>query len=595
MKKTRSLLHWTGLRKYSIRKRLNYSIAFLVLVPIIMIIVLTHVIFGNAMKHNIQTYSEQLTDQLGKNMENEIKWLIECSMELVYSDSFQSMVQNQDKTDWDFLSNYRLVTNACSTKFGSKDYIEQAEYCISQDKVYTLLGEEGREAQEQAWAVVEENTGQVTPYYWYYPENIDGEKPALYLVIRVRKLAQGMVKGFMVIGLNENFLKDLYSDMEESLGQGTEIFTLNDQGALILKKSLTDLKQLPDVCFGQDRGSMDFKLNDKNYLGIWNCIPTTGWFVFAMIPYAYINSVSNSTSVLILLIGLAVLALGFTITAVINMSIVIPLNRILDYTVSLRLGEFDQEIQDDGEDEIRQLADAFNCTTAEVNRLMQNVQEQSEQKARLEFDALQAQINPHFLANTLNTISYLAQLRGMENIENIAHALTNILMVSMGKESKIITIEKEISYVKDYLLIQSYRYSDLYEVKFEIPDELLQRQIPKFVLQPIVENAIVHGVSCLEDGRGLVVIHGEFRDGDIHICVSDNGPGISEKLQEELLNGEESPRGMCGLGVKSVNQRLKLLYGEQYGIVIASRPGNTMVELVFPADGGEGNEDNSDS
>ena len=218
---------------------------------------------------------------------------------------------------------------------------------------------------------------------------------------------------------------------------------------------------------------------------------------------------------------------------------------------------------------------------------MFRVQEQSEQKAKLEFDALQAQINPHFLANTLNTISYLAQLRGMQNISNVANALTNILMVSMGKESKIITLEKEISYVKDYLLIQSYRYMNIYEVKFEIQEELKRCKIPKFILQPIVENAIVHGVSQIREGQGLVVIKGCLKNNEIHLSVVDNGPGISKELQEQLLAVKQENDGICGLGVRSVDQRLKLMFGKKYGVFISSITGYTEVSLIFPKNGGD--------
>lgn len=225
---------------------------------------------------------------------------------------------------------------------------------------------------------------------------------------------------------------------------------------------------------------------------------------------------------------------------------------------------------------------------------MLDMQKQSEQKARLEFDALQAQINPHFLANTLNTISYLAQLRGMDNIKSISNALINILIVSMGKESKIITVEKEISYVKDYLLIQSYRYPDFYQVEFDIPEELMRYEIPKFILQPIVENAIVHGVTRLENGQGKVCVSGVIKGQDIHICVTDNGPGIGEEKLAELLNGQVESRGICGLGIKSVDQRLKLLFGSEYGIGIKSRQGLTEIELRFPADKGEQDEEDSD-
>lgn len=587
---------WNWLRNCSIRKRLNYSIAFLVIFPVVMIMFLTHVIIGNTMKTNLKSYSEQFTDQLGESVEDEIKRLIECVMEMAYSENFQNMVQHQGKSDWDFLNNYRLVCNMSRTRFDSLNYVRQVEYKIIGREMYHLYGTEDTEIKEQMEQIIDENQGQNAPYFWYYPETIEEGLQGLYMVARVTKLTVGTASGMMLIGIDTGALSDFYSGRETAMGEGTEIFMVNQQGALISGdagsyESLNE-EHLFETLSSDNKSSEDFQMNGGRYMGIWNRMDTTGWYILAMIPYTHIDSVSNSTSVMIFLIGVIVLALGLTMAAVINRSIVVPLNRILDYTNLLRGGDFSGKIEDDGEDEIRQLADSFNCATAEINRLMCSIKEQSEQKARLEFDALQAQINPHFLANTLNTISYLAQLRGMQNIENISHALTNILMVSMGKESKIITLEKEISYVKDYLLIQSYRYTNLYEVEFDIQEELLSYKIPKFILQPIVENAIVHGVSKLYGQQGLVKIGGYLYEDAIYLFVIDNGPGISEELQAQLLAGEKQNEGICGLGVRSVNQRLKLLFGPDYGVFISSRAGYTKVELVLPTERSQINEIN---
>ncbi|MBU9727862.1 sensor histidine kinase [Diplocloster modestus] len=588
---------WVKLRRFSIKKRLSYSFAFLVICPIVIIMLVTHMIFGKAMKNNLRSYSEQLMAQLAANMAGEINWLVDCAMELAYSESFQNMVQYQEKVDWDFLNNYRLVCNMSSAKFNYKNYIQQVNYIGQTDRVYTLYGNNAAILQENIKAILEETKDRMSPYFWYFTGSNEEDEPALYLLCRVRKLTVGTVSGTMVISLGSEFLSDFYENMSESLGEGTRIFTVNDTGVLVSGNRdayrYLEPESLSEAFRQENSNSRNFRVQDDKYMGVWSGIGNTGWKVIALIPYAYINSVSNSTSILILCIGFVVLLLALIIAAILNTSIVMPLNRILDYTLLLRQGEFRRQIVDDGEDEIRQLADSFNCATDEINRLMLSVKEQSEQKARLEFDALQAQINPHFLANTLNTISYLAQLRGMQNIENIAKALTNILMVSMGKESKIIPLEKEISYVKDYLLIQSYRYTNLYQVDFDIQGELLGYKIPKFILQPIVENAIVHGVSNLRDGYGHIRVSGYLCGEEIHLAVVDNGPGIPVKVQKELLNGNRE-KGMCGLGVRSVDQRLKLLFGDTYGLFISSRSGFTKVELIFPVEGGSGIEDSSD-
>lgn len=585
------------LRKLSIRKRLNYSIVFLVIAPIVMIIVATHVIFGNAMKRNLVNYSEELTAQLGSNMETEVNWLVDNCIEIAYSDEFQRMVQNQSKINWDFLNNYRLVSNSSTVKFENTKYVEMIEYITTEGSRYHLYGTNYSDKSNWLQEILTNTEDITTPYFWYFYQNESLENN-LYLITRIRKLSEGNVTGTMVVGVNTYFLQDLYYNMEQSLGDGTLIFTLDKSGNLIsgTKEEFKNIAQdeVLTAVSAKKAGSEDFDIGGEGYLGIWNKMETSGWYVLSLIPYDYINSALNSTSILIIFIGIVVLLMGLSISKMINSSIVSPLNRILDHTVLLRKGHFINKIFDQGEDEIHELAEAFNCTTDEINRLMVDIKHQSEQKAKLEFDALQAQINPHFMANTLNTISYLAKLRGMDNIESISRALTNILVVSMGKESKIITIEKEISYVKDYLLIQSYRFSDFYQVDFDIPQELMKYRIPKFILQPVVENAVVHGVSQLEGKEGLVNIKGQLENQEIRISVTDNGPGIPEKKISRLLETEEESHGICGIGIKNVNQRLKLLFGEEYGVNIFSVPGRTTVEIKFPADGGMKDENSID-
>ena len=225
----------TALRKVSIKRRLNYSIAFLVIVPIIMIVILTHIVFGNAMRKSLRSYSEVITQQLGENMESEVNWLVNCCMELSYSDDFQDMVQNQNKTDWDFLSNYRLVTNSCAVKFENINYVQQIIYSTLEGRSYSLYGENTYTIQpaDEMQGVLAAAGEKNVPYFWYYSRQKEGDGQSIYFVNRVRKLTEGNVCGTMVIELNSRFLQDYYQDMGKSLGEGTKIFTIGPEGVLV--------------------------------------------------------------------------------------------------------------------------------------------------------------------------------------------------------------------------------------------------------------------------------------------------------------------------------------------------------------------------
>ena len=193
-----------------------------------------------------------------------------------------------------------------------------------------------------------------------------------------------------------------------------------------------------------------------------------------------------------------------------------------------------------------------------------------------EYLALQNQINPHFLYNTLNTIKWMASLQHADTIRDMTAALGRLLQ-NISKGSDKISIYEEMSLLDDYVLIQDIRYDGRLNVRYHIGDpEITQALILKFLFQPIVENAIFHGIEPKGDGSGTIDIYLNQQDKSIYIHIVDNGIGMTTEQIEQLLNPEESPknrRGLNGIGISNINQRIKMTYGQEYGISITSKPG----------------------
>lgn len=263
-----------------------------------------------------------------------------------------------------------------------------------------------------------------------------------------------------------------------------------------------------------------------------------------------------------------------------------PINTISDYIKKVPGSGFKGNMVLEGDDEFNKIADSINTMEREILELMENRRREAEAKKALEFQVLQNQINPHFLYNTLNSIKWMASLQHADSIRDMTAALGRLLQnISKGTDSKI-PIYEEMSLLDDYVLIQDIRYNGKIQVAYHIGDgEITQAYIIKFLLQPIVENAIFHGIEP-NDGCGTIDIYLEREGGDILISIVDDGVGMTQEQIELLLepgNGPKNVRGLSGVGVSNIHERIKMTYGSGYGIGITSRPGEyTKVVIRIP-------------
>lgn len=269
------------------------------------------------------------------------------------------------------------------------------------------------------------------------------------------------------------------------------------------------------------------------------------------------------------------------------------LNRLEKGMDAVKNGSYDVQIQAGKNDEIGSLCKTFNAMAAHLNYLINTVkrleQEQQEQllrAVRLELNALQAQINPHFIYNALETISMMAENNDDEDTQQMAVALGKLLRISV-KGNPVVTLNEELEHVRSYLLIHKKRFGEKFKVTIRIEEELGECKVPKLILQPLIENSIHHGLKQ-QDRNAEIKILGYLRGEDLVLEVSDNGTGMDEKtlqrLKTALQSRQEEVYGEQGIGLSNVNQRIRLRYpGEKYGLRIESRQNaGTTVYVTLP-------------
>ena len=267
-------------------------------------------------------------------------------------------------------------------------------------------------------------------------------------------------------------------------------------------------------------------------------------------------------------------------------SITNPIDRLVYATEQVAKGHFDVRTEVHQGEELSRLSDSFNSMTEKIGELVENIRIEQVNSRNLELRLLQAQINPHFLYNTLDNIVWLAEDGRKEDVASIVTALSRFFRTTLSGGRDIIPLSEEISHVEAYLQIQQFRYRDILQYGIEIPENLVNYGIIKMTLQPIVENALYHGIKN-KRGMGTILVRAEERGERIVVIVEDNGIGMKEEelvTLMRMIDGIQKPSAdNSGFGMSNVAERLRLNYGEQSGLAVTSHYGQgTKVEIFIP-------------
>ncbi len=309
----------------------------------------------------------------------------------------------------------------------------------------------------------------------------------------------------------------------------------------------------------------------------------TGWTVVDCVRVEELLRKSNKAQSLYILVAAGLMAGALVFSRFIAKSITQPLQKLCDSMERVQEGDFSvSDIVVDSANEIGSLTTSFNVMTHRIQELMeQNIREQ-EAKRKSELKALQSQINPHFLYNTLDSIIWMAEGKKNEEVVLMTASLARLLRQSISNEDEVISIGQEIEYARGYLTIQKMRYKDKMEFRIDVEPSILNIRLIKLVLQPIIENAIYHGLKYKES-KGLLLVKGFLKDGNAVIQVIDDGVGMEPEVLEHIFEKHKVNYRSNGVGVYNVQKRLQLYYGSEYGITYESEKGKgTTATITIP-------------
>lgn len=357
----------------------------------------------------------------------------------------------------------------------------------------------------------------------------------------------------------------------EDLFGGFDTFPLEDGITLRLLEETSG-----NILF--QRGTANYEDGDSAFLRLQEKIPGSNFVIESLVPDSYLTKEAGKLGRVIF----AICTLSFLVMTVIGYIVARlsgrKMSRIVGMVRSFQEGNFQKRLRFSGNDEFVQIADAFNVMASNIQELIDSVYVQGIQKKQAELEALQAQINPHFLYNTLSTISSLANLGEIDKVTEMVQGLSRFYRLTLNQGKVYIELEKEVEQVITYLDIQRVKYADAFTVYIDMDEEILQMQVIKLVLQPFVENIFKHAWF----GETIAIrLTGRRVGNNIELKVIDNGIGMRP---DDIIRMMQGPSQAGGYGVKNVNERIKLRYGDDYGVTIASFYGaGTTVQLLLPA------------
>lgn len=449
------------------------------------------------------------------------------------------------------------------------------------------------------------------PYNRNVTTHVNYKENELVSVVRsIQDPYTGRNKGVVLIDLKLRVIAETVRDVK--LGKWGYLVVIDEHGDPIYTPSQQSLVDgvLYRELVSSTSGILSHEVNGQKLQFIYQKSSFTNWTTVGIFPLQDTLQAIKDMNLYLVLFVFVVCMLGITASYFLANSISRPISQLASVMRKVEEGNMSIRINGERSDEIGLLGRSFNTMLAQIKRLIHQVEKEQRKKREAELRSLQAHIQPHFLYNTLDTIQWLARKDGAKEATEMVEALSKLFRMGLSKGQELIALEDELDHISSYLKIQKTRYKDKLNYSIAVDDEARGLTVLKLILQPIVENAIYHGIKERR-GPGQLLIKVSLSDGSLMFHIEDDGAGMSEErlhdLQQALatttasqelmhsaeltLNGNRS-----GYGLRNVQERIQLSFSKHYGISVESKVGNgTVVTIRHPIVKAQGRESNERS
>ena len=420
-------------------------------------------------------------------------------------------------------------------------------------------------------------------------------KRLVSFIRRIHRIPTKQAIGYVNININVNAFEALaLAEMRANeLDAGMSILLLDGEGAVIYDNAAVDApgarRTFDAAALADGKTAGELVWDGKAYIYTYEWSAYTGWRAVVLFPKDAVLRKQEQIRSVIIAAGLATTLVAALISYTLSHHITTPLRALMRHMSSVELGDFRRRMEYAGNNEFGKLSRVYNHMLDSIARLIHEVYESKLAEKNAQLAALHAQINPHFLYNTLNMMKSISRLRGAEEVAEISESLAGLFQYSMKNMHRPVTLQDELDHIGNYFKIQQHRFGNRVNLTFDVEEPLRRALILKLTIQPVVENAMNHGLARLKSG-GTVAVRAARRGETLVLRIEDDGAGMAPErlraLQEALLE-ESGLQGLRdepgGVGLANIHHRIQLYYGKEHGAAIDSAPGEgTRVELTMP-------------
>ncbi len=515
---------------------------------------------------------EQLIDQVNMNLNAYLRNMMRISNSMYYT-----VIKKKDLARETLEGEMSLLYEASKDNLVSIVCFEGDGTLIAATPIGSLKS--GLNATNQSWFVNANQEIENLHFSIPHVQNLFNDSSFNYhWVISLSRVVEltrngNISRGILLVDMNYSGIEQIFTKMNRNTSG--YVYLTDGNGEIIYhpKQNLINSSLLHE----NNRAAVTYEdgTHEETYEGERRMVTVrtagyTGWKIIHVTPteefYMSYHQMQFFTGIILLL----TIILIFVANQFVSYLIGNPIKKLDDSVKDLEYGKLDLNIYIGGSYEIRHLGRTITSMVRRLHELMDEVVIEQEKKRKSEFDALQAQINPHFLYNTLDSIVWMVESERYQEAIFMVTALANLFRISLSKGKNIISIREEIEHAQNYLYIQKIRYKNRFQVDIDIDPEIHECSTIKLIVQPLLENAIYHGVEYM-DGEGEIKVRGYLKEGEVYIDVTDNGLGIPEEALDYVLTDEkrEHKKG-SGIGLSNVHQRIQLYFGKAYGLEIES-------------------------
>lgn len=578
--------YWNILGKFhSIQNTIFVLMASLVLFAVVTVTIISLNFTKSSIFENTVTYNRQLTSQVNADIDSYISYMENISSMLAENLDVKKylfgMGEEADEAGGQLLSQFSTVLSSREDIYNLGILQKNGKALLNEGKS-RLNAYVDMENQEWYRRAVENK-------YSFYLSSahvqhiIQGERPWVITLSRYIPDPMNKEGGVLFVDLNYSAIRKLCDD--SSVGKKGYIFILDEDGNIVYHPQQQQLynelqTEYIDEVMNCQSDVLNMGEGDSARLYTISRSDKTGWTVVSCSYISELLKKSEEAQKIYMLMAVVLVAIALLISSFMAKSITQPILKLQSSMALIQEGDFRAgNVEVESRNEIGSLTETFNVMTLRIQELMeQNINEQKA-KRKSEMKALQSQINPHFLYNTLDSIIWMAESGKNEEVVLMTASLARLLRQNISNEEEEISIFEEVEYCRNYLTIQKMRYKDKLEFRIDVAPEITSCQIIKLVLQPLIENAIYHGLKYKES-KGLLELIGYASGEDIIFEIRDNGVGMDEETLNHIFERHTVNYRSNGVGVYNVERRIKLTYGQEYGITYKSKPGEGTVARV---------------